>query len=109
MDDRQAILSIGVVALVTIALRFLPFFIFGENRQTPPLIAYLGQVLPYAIMGMLVVYCLKDVSLTAAPFGLPELMGCAVVAALHVWKRNTLLSIGGGTVCYMLLIQFVFA
>ena len=109
MDDRQAILSIGVVALVTIALRFLPFFIFGENRQTPPLIAYLGQVLPYAIMGMLVVYCLKDVSLTAAPFGLPELMGCAVVAALHVWKRNTLLSIGGGTVCYMLLVQFVFA
>ena len=102
------ILLIAVVALVTIALRFLPFLIFGENRKTPPLIAYLGQVLPYAIMGMLVVYCLKDVTLAAAPFGIPELIGCAVVAVLHLWKRNTLLSIGAGTVCYMLLVQFVF-
>ena len=99
---------IAVIALVTMGLRFLPFLIFGENRQTPPLIAYLGQVLPFAIMGMLVVYCLKDVQLASAPYGIPELIGCAVVALLHLWKRNTLLSIGAGTLCYMLLVQFVF-
>lgn len=104
----NSILIIAVVALVTITLRFLPFLIFGENRQPPPLISYLGQMLPYAIMGMLVVYCLKDVTLTAAPFGIPELIGCAIVALLHLWKRSTLLSIGVGTVCYMLLVQFVF-
>ena len=108
MPDLHAALMIAVIALVTAALRFLPFLIFGENRKTPPLIAYLGQVLPYAIMGMLVVYCLKGVSLVAAPFGIPEILGCAVVTLLHVWKRNTLLSIGAGTVCYMLLVQFVF-
>lgn len=101
-------LTIAVISLVTIGLRFLPFLIFGENRKTPPVIAHLGQVLPYAIMGMLVVYCLKDVRLTAAPFGIPQAIGCAVVALLHIWKRNTLLSIGGGTLCYMLLVQFVF-
>ena len=108
MPDLHAALMIAVIALVTAALRFLPFLIFGENRKTPPLIAYLGHVLPYAIMGMLVVYCLKGVSLTAAPFGIPEILGCAVVTLLHIWKRNTLLSIGAGTVCYMLLVQFVF-
>lgn len=108
MNNLRAALLIAVVALVTIALRFLPFLVFREDRRTPPLIAYLGQVLPYAIMGMLVVYCLKDVTLTTAPFGIPELIGCAVVALLHLWKRNTLLSIGAGTVCYMLLVQFIF-
>ena len=102
------ILLILVAVLVTAATRFLPFLIFGEKRKTPPIIEYLGTVLPCAIMGMLVVYCLKDVSLTAAPFGIPEAIGCAAVALLHIWKRNTLLSIGGGTVCYMLLVQLVF-
>jgi branched-subunit amino acid transport protein AzlD len=99
---------IAVIALVTAALRFLPFLIFGENRKTPPLVAYLGKVLPYAIMGMLVVYCLKGIRITAFPFGIPELLSCAVVILLHIWKRNTLLSIGAGTVCYMLLVQLVF-
>ena len=108
MDNLHDLLLIAVVALVTIGLRFLPFLIFRENRTTPPIIAYLGQILPFAIMGMLVVYCLKDVVITAAPFGIPELIGCAVVALLHLWKRNTLLSIGAGTLCYMLLVQFVF-
>lgn len=108
MIDLHSTLTVAVAALVTMALRFLPFLIFGENRKTPPIITYLGQVLPYAIMGMLVVYCLKDISLTSAPFGIPELLGCAAVAALHVWKRSTLLSIGVGTVFYMLLVQFVF-
>ena len=102
------ILFVAVAVLVTMATRFLPFLIFGEKRKTPPVIEYLGTVLPCAIMGMLVVYCLKDVSLFTAPFGLPELISCVVVAALHVWKRNSLLSIGGGTVCYMLLVQLVF-
>lgn len=108
MSDLHTVLTIAVSALVTMLLRFLPFVIFGENRKTPPLVAYLGQVLPYAIMGMLVVYCLKDMSFLSAPFGIPEIIGCITVAALHIWKRNTLLSIGAGTVCYMLLVQFVF-
>ena len=108
MHNLHGVLMVAVVAAVTIGLRFLPFWIFGENRTTPPLITYLGQVLPFAIMGMLVVYCLKDVSFTAAPFGIPELLCCALVAALHVWKRNTLLSIGAGTLCYMLLVQCIF-
>ena len=102
------ILLIVVAVLVTMATRFLPFLIFGENRKTPPIIEYLGKVLPFAIMGMLVVYCLKDVSVLRFPYGLPEIISCVVVAALHVWKRNSLLSIGGGTVCYMLLVQLVF-
>ena len=102
------VLLIVVAVLVTMATRFLPFLIFGEKRKTPPIIEYLGTVLPCAIMGMLVVYCLKDVSFLRSPFGIPELISCAVVAALHVWKRNSLLSIGGGTVCYMLLVQLVF-
>ena len=102
------ILLIAVSALVIMATRFLPFLIFGENRKTPPIITYLGTVLPCAIMGMLVVYCLKDMSVLSWPYGLPEIIACIVVAVLHVWKRNSLLSIGGGTVCYMLLVQLVF-
>ena len=108
MDKLHAAHIIAVAALVTMALRFIPFLIFGEKRKTPPIIEYLGTVLPCAIMGMLVVYCLKDVSFLKAPFGLPELIACIVVATLHIWKRNSLLSIGGGTVCYMLLVQLVF-
>lgn len=99
---------VAVMALVTAGLRFLPFLIFGEKRPTPRLITYLGKVLPYAIMGMLVVYCLKSASPLEYPYALPELIGCACVVLLHLWKRNTLLSIGGGTVCYMLLLQLVF-
>lgn len=102
------ILLIVVAALVTMATRFLPFLIFNGKKETPKLITYLGQVLPYAIIGMLVVYCMKDVSFLTAPFGIPELLACIVVAVLHIWKRNTLLSIGAGTVFYMLLVQLVF-
>ena len=102
------VLLIAAAVLVTMATRFIPFLIFGQKRKTPTIIEYLGTVLPCAIMGMLVVYCLKDVSFLRSPFGLPEIISCVVVAALHVWKRNSLLSIGGGTVCYMLLVQLVF-
>ena len=108
MNKIHSAAIIAVTAIVTAALRFLPFLIFGENRKTPPIIEYLGKVLPFAIMGMLVVYCLKDISVLSFPYGLPELIACAAVVVLHVWKRNSLLSIGGGTVCYMLLVQLVF-
>lgn len=102
------ILLVAVSALVIMATRFLPFLIFGENRKTPPIIEYLGKVLPFAIMGMLVIYCMKDVAILTWPHGIPELIGCVIVAVLHIWKRNSLLSIGVGTVCYMLLVQLVF-
>ena len=104
----HSIWIIAVAALVTMATRFLPFLIFRGDKKTPDIIVYLGKVLPYAIMGMLVVYCMKDVAFLSAPYGIPELLGCAVVAGLHLWKRNTLLSIGAGTVFYMLLVQLVF-
>ena len=104
----HAALMVAVTAAVTIALRFLPFLIFGGEKKTPPYISYLGTILPYAIMGMLVIFCLKNVSILAAPHGIPELISGALVVVLHVWKRNTLISIVAGTVCYMLLIQLVF-
>ena len=102
------VLMVAVIALVTMLLRFLPFVIFSGRKTTPPFVAYLGKVLPYAIMAMLVVYCLRQIRFDAAPHGLPELIACAAVAALHLWKRNTLFSIVGGTACYMLLVQLVF-
>ena len=104
----HAALIIVVAGAGTLLLRFLPFLIFNGKRETPPYIIYLGKVLPYAIMGMLVIYCLRGISFTAAANFLPELIACAVVVLAHVWKRNTLLSIISGTVCYMLLVQFVF-
>ena len=108
MNNTYAAVLIAVVSLVTIALRFLPFLIFGNNRETPSFVVYLGKVLPYAIMAMLVVYCLKGVTFLHAPYGIPEAIAVAAVVLLHLWKRNTLFSIIGGTVCYMMLIQFVF-
>ena len=97
-----------IIMLVTMATRFLPFLLFGGKRKTPAIITYLGKVLPCAIMGMLVVYCLKDVRPLMYPYGIPEILGIALVAGLHIWKRNSLLSIGAGTVFYMLLVQLVF-
>lgn len=102
------VLLIIVIALATMSTRFLPFLIFRSKEKTPPIVTYLGQVLPCAIMGMLVIYCMKDISLLQAPYGIPELLGCVIVAVLHIWKRNSLLSIGVGTVSYMLLVQLVF-
>ena len=104
--NTHAALLVAAMAAVTILLRFLPFLLF--RKRTPPFIAWLGEVLPAAIIGMLVVYCLKDTVITAAPYGLPELLGAAGVVGLQVWKRNSLISILGGTVFYMLLVQFVF-
>ena len=99
---------IAVAALVTMSTRFLPFLIFSEKRKTPELVLYLGKVLPCAIMGMLVVYCLKEVKPLVYPYGIPELLGILFVAGLHLWKRNSLLSIGAGTVFYMILVQVIF-
>ncbi len=99
---------VAVIALVTAALRFLPFIVFNGTKQTPKLIQKLGRVLPYAIMGMLVVYCLKEISFSSLSGFLPTLIACAVVTVLYVWKRNTLVSIICGTVCHMVLVQLVF-
>ena len=107
MPDTHSVLLVAVMALVTIALRFLPFAIF-RGRETPPFIAWLGKVLPYAIMSMLVVYCLRGISFSSFSEWLPELIATALVVLIHLWKRNTLLSIISGTVCYMLLVQLFF-
>ena len=108
MTDLHSVKLIAVIALVTIILRFLPFLIFSRKQKTPAYVSYLGKVLPFSIMGMLVVYCLRNISFSAAPFGIPELLSCAAVAALHLWKRNTLLSIAAGTIFYMLMVQLIF-
>ena len=105
MDTKTAILTLLVIALVTAVLRFLPFVIFG-GRQTPRAISFLGKYLPYAIIGMLVIYCLKDVSVLEAPYGIPEAVAIAAVALLHLWKQNTLLSVVSGTLLYMAMVQF---
>lgn len=102
----RSFLLIAVMAIVTILLRFLPFLVF--RKQVPPYISYLGKVLPATIIGMLVIYCFKDTTLTAHPFGIPELIAAACVVGLQVWKRNSLISILTGTVVYMLLVQLVF-
>lgn len=108
MTNVQYALMVLVMAAVTAAIRFLPFLVFNGKRETPAFITYLGRVLPYAVMGMLVVFCFKSVSFLKAPFGVPELIAGAVVVGLHAWRRNTLLSILSGTAVYMLLIQLVF-
>lgn len=108
MPDLYTWGAVAVIAIVTVALRFLPFILFRGNKKTPVLVDKLGKALPYAIMGMLVVYCLKGVHLGALSGWLPSLLSCLVVAALYVWKRNTLMSIICGTACYMFLVQAVF-
>ncbi len=101
----RAALLVAVMALVTMLLRFLPFLVF--RRRTPAYITYLGEVLPSAIIGMLVIYCLKDVSFSMKPFGLPELIAAAGVIGIQVLKRNSLVSILSGTALYMILIRFM--
>ena len=107
MSYDKAFYAIVLIVLVTAALRFAPFIIL-QNRQTPKIIKYLGLVLPYATMGMLVVYCLKDVSFSSAVEFVPALVASTVVVLTYVWRKNTLLSIIGGTAVYMILVQFVF-
>ena len=106
--DLHGMALVAVVAAVTMLIRFLPFLVFGGGQPTPRFITYLAGVLPCAIMAMLVVYCLRHVSLLQGSHGLPELIAILLTVGLHLWKRQMLLSIAGGTVCYMLLIQFIF-
>jgi len=108
MHDLYLWGMVAVIALVTAALRFLPFVVFGSDKKTPRIIEKLGKVLPYSIMGMLVVYCLKDVTFGEVSGYLPALIAGAVVCILYIWKRNTLLSILCGTICYMFLVQKIF-
>lgn len=108
MTDLHSVLLVLVVAAVTAGLRFLPFAVFGGGRRTPAVIVYLARVLPCAIMGMLVVYCLRNLDLFGPTHGLPEFLAGAAVVGLHLWKHNTLLSIAVGTAFYMVLVQAVF-
>lgn len=108
LSAGTSFLIILLVALTTFATRVAPFLIFPKGKEIPKTIQYLGKVLTPAIIGMLVVYCLRNTAILSAPHGIPELIAVVVVAVLHVWKRNNLLSIGVGTVLYMVLIQTVF-
>ena len=108
MTLSKQIISVSMVVLGTSVTRFLPFLIFPAGKPTPKYIKYLGRVLPPAVFGLLVIYCLKNVSVFTGSHGVPELISIILVIVLHVWKRQMLLSIAGGTVCYMLLVQLVF-
>lgn len=108
MTTTQLLLTVAVIALGTMLTRFLPFLLFPAGKETPRYVQYLGKVLAPAVFGLLVVYCLKDVSLLSGSHGLPELIAIVLVVGLHLWKRQLLLSIAAGTVAYMLLVQLVF-
>ena len=108
MTSLQSILTIAAVVLGTVVTRFLPFLLFPDRKELPPFIRYLGKVLPYAVMGLLVVYSLKDVTILAGNHGVPEAIALLFLVILHLWKKNMLLSIAGGTMLYMILIQTVF-
>ncbi len=105
----KSLVIIFACGLTIFFTRLIPFIFFPPGKEIPPTIQYLGRVLPPAVIGMLVIYCLKSVSIIKFPFGVPELISIAAVTMLHVWKRNNLLSIGVGTILYMVLVQTVFA
>ena len=107
MTLAQQIITIAAVVFGTMRTRFLPFLLFPTGRPTPKYIQYLGKVLPSAVFGMLVIYCLKDVSLISGSHRIPELLAVLAVTVLHLWKRQMLLSIAGGTIFYMVLLQIL--
>jgi branched-subunit amino acid transport protein AzlD len=106
MTLAEQMITIGLCVLGTMTTRFLPFLIFSEKRTTPAFVQYIGKYLPSAVFGMLVIYCLKNVSLVSGTHGIPELISIIVTIVLHKWKRQMLISIAGGTACYMLLLHF---
>lgn len=108
MGQFDAICMILVIAGVTFLLRATPFVLFSAGKETPAFVKYLGKVLPYAMMGMLVVYCFRNTKVLTKPYAVPEIIAGVLVVGLHRWKQNTLLSIAVGTVVYMVLVQTVF-
>lgn len=106
MTLAQQIITIGLCVLGTMTTRFLPFLVFRENRETPKVIQYVGNFLPSAVFGMLVVYCLRNVNILQGTHGIPEFIFILVIAGLHIWKHQMLISISGGTICYILLLHF---
>lgn len=108
MTLPQQIITIVFCVLATQITRFLPFLVFSSKKQTPGFVQYLGKALPLAIFGMLIVYCLKDVKISTGSHGIPEAIAILLTILVHRWKRQMLLSIAAGTLCYMLLVQFVF-
>lgn len=108
LTNSQTLIIIFSIAFGAIITRFTPFLLFPEKKQLPQIIIYLGQVLPAAMMGLLVIYCLKNVSIIKAPYGIPEAISILIIILLHKWKNNVLLSISGATAIYMILIQYVF-
>lgn len=108
MTLTQEIITVAMIVLATMLTRFLPFLVFPEGKPTPEYIRYLGKALPSAVFGLLIIYSLRNVSVFSGSHGIPELISIALVAALHLWKRQMLLSIAGGTLCYMILVQMVF-
>ena len=108
MTLAQQLFTVAAAVLATVLTRFLPFLVFPSGKPTPKYVQYLGRVLPAAVFGMLIVYCFKNVSVLSGSHGLPELIATLFVIALHLWQRKMLLSIAGGTVLYMVLVQLVF-
>ncbi|XKH49813.1 branched-chain amino acid transporter permease [Chryseomicrobium palamuruense] len=108
MTLTQQIITIAVVVLGTMLTRFLPFWIFPADKPTPGYVLFLGRLLPPAVLGLLVIYSVKDVEWTGGLYGLPEILGILLIVGLHIWKRNMLLSIAGGTIFYMMLVQYIF-
>lgn len=108
MSFKHQLITVALIILATLIMRFIPFILFPDNKPTPKFIHYLGVVLPGAVFGLLMIYALKGVSLLQGSHGLPELIGIAVTAGVHLWKKQMLLSISAGTTCYMLLVQLVF-
>lgn len=108
MTLTEKTVTIAAIVVATMLTRFIPFLLFPAGKPTPKYIQYLGKVLPAAVFGLLVIYCLKDVSLFAGSHGIPELISIVLVIALHLWKKQMLVSIAGGTICYMLLVQLAF-
>ena len=104
----DSIFIILAVSIATFFTRILPFLLFSGKRKTPITIQYLGKVLPSAIIGMLIIYCLKETPFSSSPYGTPEIISILLILAVHLWKRNTLLSIATGTITYMCLVQFIF-
>ena len=107
-DFRHAMIVIIVMGIATLATRIMPAIIFGRGEKVPEFILYLGHVVPYTAMGLLIVYCLKDVSVLDAPHGLPEIIALAAVTLTYLWKRNSIFSVVIGTALYMFLVQTVF-